>query len=313
MDVECGIDASAFFRYLEEKHVLYGWGKSGVCAYGEAFVKKLKMYEHVIGEQARRLFPGIEYIAMPVEVPAEIARRTHLMQTMPTILLYPHGIEDSYFCSQKFNCQEDAVGCSGRKDCAATNVRSMLKHSTCLPLYRLLEDTIVEEDGRTFLVEGLCFRNEPESDPMTFHLREFHMTEVVFVGPESYCREGLKAAEDIMGEVASVLGEGYHRVLASDSFCPQLGDRISGFQKMTSAKHEYMFPVLEGGRFLACGSSNNHRNTFSKPFNIRLRDGGLASSSCFAFGLERLCFVDYAHEFARCIRADGVEGRCSTE
>lgn len=83
MDVECGIDASAFFRYLEEKHVLYGWGKSGVCAYGEAFVKKLKMYEHVIGEQARRLFPGIEYIAMPVEVPAEIARRTHLMQTMP--------------------------------------------------------------------------------------------------------------------------------------------------------------------------------------------------------------------------------------
>ena len=313
MDVECGIDASAFFSDIWKKSTCYTAGKSGVCAYGEAFVKKLKMYEHVIGEQARRLFPGIEHIAMPVEVPAEIARRTHLMQTMPTILLYPHGIEDSYFYSQKFNCQEDAVGCSGRKDCAATNVRSMLKHSTCLPLYRLLEDTIVEEDGRTFLVEGLCFRNEPESDPMTFHLREFHMTEVVFVGPESYCREGLKAAEDIMGEVASVLGRGYHRVLASDSFCPQLGDRISGFQKMTSAKHEYMFPVLEGGRFLACGSSNNHRNTFSKPFNIRLRDGGLASSSCFAFGLERLCFVDYAHEFARCIRADGVEGRCSTE
>lgn len=286
-DTEKGLE-EAFFRRLTNEKVVYLW--NDVYVYGNPFIEKMEDYSKTIDICSREFFPSIESIALPTEVSIDIARKTHLMQTMPNVLLYPMSAEDNLSSVKDVISEKASEG--DYQSWRLSPQGSILKHSACLPIYALLQDTRLE-GGKAFLVEGLCFRREREDDRLAFHLREFHMKEIVFVGSEDFCQKSQRKAEVIWNRIEKKIGLACVCAPASDSFCPSYEEMLSGFQTMTSSKKEYRFPLLRGTRFLTCGSSNMHRIAFSKPFNIRMRSGVLACSSCLAFGLERLCFTDY--------------------
>lgn len=91
-DTEKGLE-EAFFRRLTNEKVVYLW--NDVYVYGDPFIKKMEDYSKTIDICAREFFPSIESIALPTEVSIDIARKTHLMQTMPNVLLYPMSAEDN--------------------------------------------------------------------------------------------------------------------------------------------------------------------------------------------------------------------------
>lgn len=251
-------------------------------------------YSKIINDCALTLFPSIESIALPTEIPIDIAKKTHLTQTMPEVLLYPVSLED------KIQIEKDTnTGYTENPSWILESQNSILKHSACLPLYELMQNARLEDQGKVFLVEGLCFRREKKENPLTFHLREFHMKEIVFIGLSQFCQESQIKAESIWNKIRQRTGLSWISSSASDSFYPSYNEALSGIQTITSSKKEFNLPMFRGTRYLTCGSSNIHRITFSKPFNIRMQDGSLACSSCLAFGLERLCFADFSNSLMR--------------
>lgn len=275
---------NSFIDLLITKKYLYDL--DGTFGYGGPFLEEMQRCSNIIGSCAGRLFPEIQTVALPTRLPLGIANAVHLTHTIPDTLVFisTANEEEKANTNQSFDNTPD-IKLNGSQH------RDFLKHSACLPLYPLLRNTVVNGSGSAYLVDGLCFRNESDQELLSFHLGEFHMKELVFVGTESYCKKAMRIAESIWDELSESLGFQYLAEPAFDSFCPSCESTLTGFQKMVLSKTEYRIPLFDQVKFLTCGSSNMHRTTFSKPFNIRLNDGSLSCTSCLAFGLERICFA----------------------
>jgi hypothetical protein len=86
--------------------------------------------------------------------------------------------------------------------------------------------------------------------------------------------------------LAESLGLAARWEAATDPFFAPTARGQALLQQLKGLKRELVVR-LPDGRDLAIASVNDHETYFGERFGIRLPDGGVASTSCVAFGLER--------------------------
>lgn len=237
---------------------------------------------------ASEAFRDIEQKDFPLSIPKTFYEQAGLLRTIPGELLGQAPIPAHVQASYESNRQSHQRGYGHLN---TDKMTTLLKHSACMPLYPYMAGKIIER-GRCFFISGTCFRNEKWLDWCDAdHLREFHMSEIVFIGSASYCIKGLEKAENLWADLCSAYHLDIQQREAFDSFAPDFKDKLSAYQRLTKAKTEYRAQHKERGLETTCGSKNNHRNLFSRSFNITLSDGSFASSACMAFGIERIALA----------------------
>jgi seryl-tRNA synthetase len=130
-----------------------------------------------------------------------------------------------------------------------------------------------------------CFRRESHYDGLR-RLLSFTMREIVCVGDRETVLDHVASCKARAAEFAQRLDLPLSIETATDPFFDPSASR-SLVQKLFPVKEEFVFRGEPDKKGLAIASANFHRNFFGERCDIKLSDGTVAFSSCFAFGLER--------------------------
>lgn len=173
---------------------------------------------------------------------------------------------------------------------------TVLSPSACHALYPLCTGRL-PEGGRTFEVQGSCFRHEPSDDPA--RMQAFRMHELVFLGDaagaERHRDEVLAGAVALLERLALRVAV----VPANDPFFGRLGTVLARRQREEALKLEAVV-ALSGDRPTAVVSGNCHRDHFGAAFAIEQADGSVAHSACVGLGVDRIALALFAaHGFER--------------
>ena len=156
--------------------------------------------------------------------------------------------------------------------------------AACHSLYSTLPE--IPEGGLRYEVQGYCFRHEPSIDPV--RMQSFRMHEFVFVGDSEGAVTHRNAWLERGLEVLSGLGLDVQSEEANDPFFGRAGRILAVNQREMALKFEITSPVSTTQVRTAIASANYHESHFGGTFGLTTPDGGVAHSSCFGFGLERI-------------------------
>ena len=154
-----------------------------------------------------------------------------------------------------------------------------LPTATCFGAYLFFEGHQVSAETVVTLVNR-CFRGEDHFDGLR-RLLSFQMREIVALGSYAHTQYILACFAGRIENFCRALSLEFVKEAATDPFFERGGSRAL-LQEVQAVKHEFQ---VDG---LAIASVNTHRNFFGERCRITTgSDGGLAFTSCVAFGLER--------------------------
>ena len=165
---------------------------------------------------------------------------------------------------------------------------TILRHAACAPVYAYCQDKIISKE-QTFLVSGKCFRNEDNNTYELARLNEFFMKEYVFIGMHTDIERSINTAKKLWKFWRECFELNCKIDTANDSFFASNYKKMRLFQLLGDSKQEFKIYLPNEEIYIAAGSVNFHRTHFTKPYNIRSKQG-YCHSACFAFGIERLAF-----------------------
>lgn len=262
---------------------------SGSYGYSGIFLKVYEYFSRKVDEYGRSAFPDSERHALPVLYPAEGYEKGGYFNNFPHFIMFQTIMKSDMAVLDRF--ARDGTSDPSIFEEMATPA-NVLRHAACAPIYGFMENKVLADgEGRTFLVQGQCFRNEAKNAKELSRLNEFLMKEYVFVGDPGYCSERVERAHRIWDYWSDVFGVNCKVDTANDSFFASNYKMLSFFQLLGDSKQEFKWLLPFSGEYLSCSSVNIHRTHFTKPYNIRQADGSLCCSSCFAFGIERLSYA----------------------
>lgn len=166
----------------------------------------------------------------------------------------------------------------------------VLSSSICHSLYGTLP-TAIPAGGLLTECCGFAFRHEPSLDPA--RMQSFRMYEFVLVGTPA---EAVGHRDAWAGRgMASLraLGLPARIEAATDPFFGRGGRMLKANQVEAELKYEIVVDMT-AARSTAIASANYHEDHFGMPFHLTTPDGGVAHSSCFGFGLERVTLALFA-------------------
>lgn len=164
--------------------------------------------------------------------------------------------------------------------------------ATCYSLYPLVAEAGSVSDGHTFSVMGSCFRAEASTELGRF--RSFRMREFVHFGDLDATTAWRDHRADVAVELFAQLGMSAEKELATDPFFRPLQRVMGPSQIEQQLKYEIVVP-LTADRRIAIASANLHKDHLCHRFEIHREEGEIASSTCAAFGLERIVLALIAH------------------
>lgn len=168
---------------------------------------------------------------------------------------------------------------------------NILRHAACVPIYPMLKDRLIQEDSPVYyMVSGKCFRNEDKNVEELSRLNEFYMKEYVCIGTLEQTQKLIEEAKELWKYWIDRFSWQSTIETANDSFFANNYKKLKIFQIMGSSKQELRVVIPHNGTSCAVSSANMHRTHFTKVYNIH-SEHALCSSSCFAFGIERLSYA----------------------
>ena len=161
----------------------------------------------------------------------------------------------------------------------------MCSPTACHHCYCMLSDKKLD-GNKCYTATGKCTRIEDEGDSLE-RLFNFTMSEIIFVGTESYCAQALSDALCYAKQYFDGIGLKYKFEIASDPFFGSKAELKKRAQHMSGAKIEILAEIPNENRYISIGSVNLHQRKFVDNFNIK----GAKCTACFAWGLERFVHV----------------------
>ncbi len=168
----------------------------------------------------------------------------------------------------------------------------VLVPATCYSLYPLVAEHGSVPAGTTYSVMGNCFRAEASTELGRF--RSFRMREFVYFGDLDATTAWRDRRADVAVEMFARLGMTAEKELATDPFFRPLQRVMAPSQMEQQLKYELVVPITEDRR-IAIASANLHKDHLCHRFEIHGEDGEVATSTCAAFGLERVVLALIAH------------------
>jgi seryl-tRNA synthetase len=134
---------------------------------------------------------------------------------------------------------------------------------------------------------GSCFRHERGRLDHKTRLWDFHMREIIFIGPADAVTAARKRSIELVAAWLDELGMAYWIETATDPFFVDNFSAQSFFQLANKTKYELLVKMPDSDRPLAIGSFNVHHDFFAKAFGLTAADGQPVHTGCTAFGVER--------------------------
>lgn len=164
----------------------------------------------------------------------------------------------------------------------------VMSPAACHPLYPLCAGEL-RSGGRYFEIENWCFRHEPSADPT--RMMAFRMHELVYVGEPPIAQAFRGRMLERAVHVLRALGLPVETVPATDPFFGRVGNLLASAQLEDNQKIEGVTPIFSESEPTAIVSGNCARDHFGGPFGINCSGGGVAHSSCVAFGVDRIALA----------------------
>jgi len=153
------------------------------------------------------------------------------------------------------------------------------------------EDWDDENDLEIGTALGKCYRFELPAPSTLDRLREFRMREVFAVGTTERTKEIRQRFLDYLADLLTRLDLDGNIETAFDSFYLDQYASKRFYQLGFELKFELCGWLPYQKRKIAVASVNDHRDFFTKAFDVVSRKGEQLESCCLAFGLERLALV----------------------
>jgi seryl-tRNA synthetase len=271
-------DALAFHEGLVKAGLIVPVGVQGAFGRGRVFEDVLAAFDAAVTRAGDR---EAEYFVFPPVIDRKVLEKVHYMDSFPQLAGTVHsffGKElDARKLSERIHAGEpwgDAMG--------ITDVT--LNPAACYPVYPSFTGT-VPRDGRLVTMLNWVYRHEPSPEPtrmQAFRVREYvrcGTAQQVVQWRDQWLARGVALLQALgLPAVADV---------ATDPFFGKGGKMLAASQRELKLKFEVLVPVISKDKPTACCSFNFHEGKFAEAFDIKTADGGLASTACLGFGLER--------------------------
>lgn len=272
--------AEKYQKELVGAGLLIETGVSGVYGRSGVFEHVLLAFDQFVEKQGQAYGPEVMRFS-PVISRADYLKTTHI-ESFPDLIGSIHSFygkeKDHLELLRKIQELE-----SWTDDLGATPL--MMTPAICYPLYPTAKNSVLDEKGRLIDLMGFAFRHEPSVDPA--RMQTFRMHEFVRMGTPAQALEHrdfwLKKGE----EIYQSLGIDAKPALANDPFFGRGGRAMVVSQLEQELKYELVVAIASEEKPTAISSSNYHLDHFSHPFNIKLKNGEVAHTACYGFGLER--------------------------
>jgi seryl-tRNA synthetase len=291
------------YEALVERKWLKPLGRGQVGFAGAALALKRHL------DEAARDLACTRFAAAEEDYPAllepEVLARTGYASSFPQSVCLVSRLREDFDAIEAFrgaNTGSDALRVPDLG--ALAHADAALRPAVCLPIYRALADTRVDDAGLTITTTGKAFRYESKNVEGIQRLWDFSMREIVFVGSAEFIEERRARAVEAVAALLEAWDLGYRLVAASDPFFATVRGTKALWQRSRALKHEVMVDL--GTSTLAVGSINVAGTLFGHAFGITTPRGEAASTACVGFGLERLVlalFTQHGFEPARWPRA----------
>ena len=255
---------------------------------------RTELYAHVVerleGYITRQRDPKAEIMRFPPVMSRKQLEKSGYLKSFPNLLgcvCALHGSEAS------IRSAVDRYDDGGDWTTSVTSSDLVLSPAACYPVYPIVATRgQLPAGGLQFDIEADVFRHEPSRS--LDRLQSFRMREFVRIGSP---REILEFRESWMAKaplLAGDLGLPFTIDVANDPFFGRVGQVMAVSQRQQALKFELLIPYYPGASPTACMSFNYHREHFGQVWGIHDDKGGLAHTSCVAFGIDRLAVALFA-------------------
>ena len=117
-------------------------------------------------------------------------------------------------------------------------------------------------------------------------LMDYHVREIVLIGTEKFVADTRKAILEEARKFIEKIGLCGEIATASDPFVIPTMQKYKKLQMQEKSKYELKL-LCSNEKKLACASFNFHGESFTHPFNIRVKDATPTVTGCIGFGIER--------------------------
>lgn len=280
------INCNNVFDEMLKRNMIYPCSQ-GAYLYSDLFLKVFQYFEKKIDIFWKKNFMNLEKkeIIVPALMSIDEYEKGGYFQNFPHYMMFQSSLV------------KDAVTLSGLSNGNISSKEigkytktptTILRHAACAPVYAYCQDKIISKE-QTFLVSGKCFRNEDNNTYELARLNEFFMKEYVFIGMHTDIERSINTAKKLWKFWRECFELNCKIDTANDSFFASNYKKMRLFQLLGDSKQEFKIYLPNEEIYIAAGSVNFHRTHFTKPYNIRSKQG-YCHSACFAFGIERLAF-----------------------
>ncbi|KYH33958.1 amino acid--[acyl-carrier-protein] ligase [Clostridium tepidiprofundi DSM 19306] len=210
----------------------------------------------------------------------------------------------SIFCA---NAHEDIkelekldkiVGTEELSDVLATP-KFALSPSGCFYVYIEHKNKILD-DNKMFTFTGHVFRNEGRFNYDEIgRLRDYHCTEIVFLGEEKFVKESRMYVIERIKELLIRWNLNGILIKASDPFIMPRMQKFKKIQLIDDSKYELKLNVSKD-KNISVASFNLHGTAFSYPFNITMKKCEETVTGCVGFGIERWV-IAFLSQYGECV------------
>ena len=276
-------DASQAFRDFRDDLVraglLFSAGSRGVYGFSAAYQEIVNALDRAITGLGGGAFD-------PVTFPPVLARstfdRTNYLASFPDLMGSVHVFRGDDHAHVDLMRRYESDGAWPELLDPADVV---LSSAACHVVYPMCSG-VLPADGRRFEIANWCFRHEPSDDPA--RMVAFRMHELVYVGQPDRAHDHRDSMLHSGLELLDGLGLPMDAVPANDPFFGRVGTIMANAQLEQSLKIEGVTPICSAEHPTAIISGNVAGDHFGLPFGITTVDGGVAHSSCVAFGTDRV-------------------------
>src|SRR6202045_3410264 len=261
--------------------LFHSMGVDGVYA-------RTALYTHVVERLetyiTRQRAPKAELMRFPPVMSRKQLEKSGYLNSFPNLLgcvCALHGSEAS------IRSAVDRYDNGGDWTTSVTSSDLVLSPAACYPVYPIVAAPgQLPAGGLEFDIEADVFRHEPSRS--LDRLQCFRMREFVRIGSP---QEILEFREGWMARapgLAADLGLPFSIEVANDPFFGRVGQVMAVSQRQQALKFELLIPYYPSASPTPCMSFNYHREHFGQVWGIHDDKGGLAATSCGAFGTDRL-------------------------
>jgi len=263
-------------------------GVEGVYARSALYVHVLDRLEGYITRQRE---PQAEIMRFPPVMSRKQLEKSGYLKSFPNLLgcvCALHGSESS------IRAAADQHETGGEWTSALSPSDLVLSPAACYPVYPIVASRgALPKGGLQFDIEADVFRHEPSRS--LDRLQSFRMREFVRIGSPDMIVEFRERWMAKAPTLAEELGLPHSMDVANDPFFGRVGQVMAVSQRQQALKFELLIPYYTSATPTACMSFNYHREHFGVVWDIKDDNGGVAHTSCVAFGIDRLTVALFAN------------------